>query len=188
MSYDISRRQAFVGTGALAAAMTVGIATTSNEVSATVDGDFSIPDGETVLADQELQDIRLEVDAEYEFTSNAELHKIELELHVGATADTVDLIARHTRDDLGTDGLAGEETLNGSLMSASDFALGDFEPSDGELRRMVVADLRFYALRNEEVVADANHVESFDVVVKDEALQVDTTLGGTGEVTFTTSD
>ena len=168
--------------------MTVGIATTSNNASATVDGDFSIPDGETVLADQTLEDIRLSVDAEYQYSSNADIHQVELELHVGASADTPDLIARHTRDDLGADELAGGETLNGSLMSASDFSIGDFEPSNGEVRRTIVADLRFYALRNGEVVADAAHTETFDVVVNDEELEVNVTLGGEGEVVFETSD
>ena len=166
--------------------MTVGIATSSNNASATVDGDFSIPNGETVLADQTLEDIRLSVDATWGYESNADIHGIELELHVGATTETPDLIARHTRDDLGTDELAGSETLNGSLMSASDFSIGDFEPSNGEVRRTIVADLRFYALRNGEVVADATHTEAFDVVVNDEELQVNVRLAGDGEVIFET--
>lgn len=183
-----TRRQALLAGGTLATATTVGIVVSSDNASATVEGDFTIPDGETVLADQELQDVRLEVDATYEYTSNGDIHGVELELHVGATTDTPDLIARHTRDDLGTDELAGSETLNGSLMSASDFSIGDFEPSNGEVRRTIVADLRFYALRNGEVVDDATHTETFDVVVKDEELKVDVTLGGEGEVVFETGD
>ena len=188
MRKDITRRQALIGTGALVVTGGIGIATSSNNASATVDGDFSIPDGETVLADQTLEDVRLEVDATYEYQSNAPLHQVELELHVGETTDTTDLIARRTRDDLGTDELAGSETLNGSLMSASDLSIGDFEPSNGEVRRTIVADLRFYALRNGEVVADATHTETFDVVVNDEELEVNVTLGGEGEVVFETSD
>ena len=188
MSRDISRRQALLAGGTLATATTFGIVVSSDNASATVDGDFSIPDGETVLADQTLEDIRLSVDATYEYTSNADIHGIELELHVGATTETPDLIARHTRDDLGADELAGSETLNGSLMSASDFSIGDFEPSNGEVRRTIVADLRFYALRNGEVVADATHTETFDVVVNDEELEVNVTLGGEGEVVFETAD
>jgi len=188
MSRDISRRRVVLGGATLATATTVGIATTSNNASATVDGDFTIPDGETVLADQTLEDVRLAVDASYQYQSNADIHQVELELHVGATADTPDLIARHTRDDLGTDELAGNETLNGSLMSASDFSISDFTPSNGEVRRTVVADLRFYALRNGEAVADANHIETFDVIVKDEELEVNVTLGGEGEVVFETGD
>ena len=188
MRKDITRRQALIGTGALVVTGSIGIATSSNNVTATVDGDFSIPDGEAVLADQTLEDVRIEVDAEYEYSSNAGIHGIELELHVGATTETPDLIARHTRDDLGTDELAGSETLNGSLMSASDFSIADFEPSNGEVRRTIVADLRFYAVRNGEAVADATHTETFDVVVSDDELQVNVTLGGEGEVVFETSD
>ena len=188
MRKDISRRQALIGTGALVVTGGIGIATSSNNASATVNGDFSIPDGEAVLADQTLEDVRLEVDAEYQYQSNAPLHQVELELHVGETADTGDLIAQHTRDDLGTDELAGSETLNGSLMSASDFSIDDFVPSNGEVRRTIVADLRLYALRNGEAVADATHTETFDVVVNDEELQVNVTLGGDGEVIFETQD
>ena len=183
-----TRRQALLAGGTLATATTFGIVVSTDNASATVDGDFSIPNGETVLADQTLEDVRIEVDAEYEYSSNADIHGIELELHVGATTETPDLIARHTRDDLGTDELAGSETLNGSLMSASDFSIGDFEPSNGEVRRTIVADLRFYALRNGEVVADATHTETFDVVVNDEELEVNVTLGGEGEVVFETAD
>ena len=188
MREKLTRRRVVLGGATLATATTVGIATSSNNVEATVNGDFSIPDGEAVLADQTLEDIRLSVDATWGYESNADIHQVELELHVGETTDTTDLIARHTRDDLGTDELAGSETLNGSLMSASDFSIGDFEPSNGEVRRTIVADLRFYALRNGEVVADASHVETFDVVVKDEELEVNVTLGGEGEVVFETTD
>jgi hypothetical protein len=153
-----------------------------------VSGEFAIPNGETVLADQQLQDVRLAVDpVRWSYTANASIHGIEIELLVGETADTLDLIARHTRDDMATDELAGETTMNGSLMSASDFDIADFQPSNGELRRTVMASLRFYAIRNEEVVAEAEQTTTFDVIVKDEALQVDMTLGGDGEVVFETS-
>lgn len=186
MRKDITRRQALFGTGTLAVTGSIGIATTTNNATATVTGDFSIPDGETVLADTTLQDVRLSCEATWGFQSNADLHGVELELHVGATVDTLDMIARYENTDLGTDQLSGEETLNGSLMSASDFSIDDFEPSNNELRRTVVAELRFYALRNGEVVADARQTDTFEVIVKDEELQVDMTLGGDGEVTFKT--
>jgi hypothetical protein len=153
-----------------------------------VSGEFAIPNGETVLADQQLQDVRLAVDpVRWSYTANASIHGIEIELLVGETADTLDLLARHTLDDMATDELAGETTMNGSLMSASDFDIADFQPSNGELRRTVMASLRFYAIRNEEVVAEAEQTTTFDVIVKDEALQVDMTLGGDGEVVFETS-
>lgn len=182
----MSRRRVLLGTGALAAATTGGIALTSDRASASVSGDFSIPDGRTVLADESLEDIRLSVAASWSFEANATIHGIEIELHVGATADTLDLIARHTREDLGTESLTGEQTLNGSLMSASDFSVADFEPSDGELSTSVVAELRFYALRDGEVAAEARQMDTFTVTVSDEALQVDMTLGGTGSIEFQT--
>ena len=188
MRQQITRRQALLGTGTLATGLVGSTVLFSNNATATVSGDFSIPDGETILADEDLQDVRLSVDpVEWSYSSNADLHGIELELHVGSMPDTVDMIARHTRDDLGTDELTGEETLNGSVMSASDFSISDFETSNGELQRTVVAQLRFYALRNDEVVAEAIQTETFDVVIRNEELTVDMTLGGTGDVEFKTS-
>ena len=187
MRQQITRRQALLGTGTLAVGIVSSTALFSNNATATVSGNFEIPDGETILADEDIQDVRLSVDSEWSYSSNADLHGIELELHVGSMPDTVDMIARHTRDDLGTDELTGEETLNGSVMSASDFSINDFETSNGELQRTVVAQLRFYAIRNDEVVAEAIQTESFDVVIRNEELTVDMTLGGTGTVSFETS-
>ena len=187
VSQNHTRRQVLLGTGALAAGTYGIVSFGSQNVSATVSGEYQIQDGETVLADTQLQDVRLTVDAAYSYDANADIHGVELELHVGATTDTLDLIARHTRDDLGTDQLSGEETLNGSLMSASDFEIADFEPENGELRTTVASELRLYVLRNEEVVADAVKATAFDVVVKNEALQVETQLGGSGSVEFDTA-
>ncbi len=186
MRDSMTRRQALIGTGALAVTTTGSIALASQNTSATVTGEFTIPDGETVLADTQLQDVRLVCDAEYAYSSNAPIHALELELHVGATPDTVDMIARTERTDLGTDSLTGTETLSGSLVNASDFSLSDFQPTNGELRRTVVAELRLYVIRNEEVVAEAAQTDTFEVTVKNEELKVDMTLGGTGEVEFKT--
>jgi len=177
-----------VGTGTAATGTLGGITLLSQNATATVDGDFSIPNGETVLADTTLQDIRLAVDVSWSFEANADIHATELELYVGETVDTADLIARQTNDDLGTTSLTGETTLNGSLMSSSDFSVEDFIPSNGELRRTVVAELRFYTLRNGEVAAEARQQATFDVVVKDEALTVDMSVNATGAVEFSTND
>jgi len=186
MRKRISRRQFAFGTGTVATGALAGIAFGTQNATATVSGDFTIPNGETVLADTSLQDIRLSVDTSWSFNSNADIHAVELELHVGSTTDTLDLIARHTQDDMAKQDLTGSQTLNGSLMSASDFSISDFEPTSGELRKPVIAELRMYVLRNDEVVAEAFQTETFDVITKDEALTVDMSLGGTGEIEFTT--
>jgi len=183
-----TRRRILIGTGVAATGALGGIAFGSQNVSATVDGDFTIPNGETVLADQTLTDIRLSVDVAWGFEANADIHATELELYVGSMVDTADLIARQTKDDLGTTSLTGETTLNGSLMSSSDFSVEDFTPSNGELRRTVVAELRFYTLRNDGVVAEARQQATFDVVVNNEELTVDMSVTATGDVTFSTSD
>lgn len=184
----MTRRRVLFGTGALVATGTIGgIAVTTNNASATVSGEFAIPNGEATLAGEQLEDVRLSVDANYQYSANAKIHGVELELHVGASPATLDMIARYTRDDLGTDELTGTQTLVGSLINASDFDLEDFQPTTGELRRTVVAELRFYALRNGEVVAKATQSDTFEVSVTKEALQVDVSLAGTGDVTFKTS-
>lgn len=184
----MTRRQALLVGGAATATALGGIAVTTQEATATVDvsGSFSVADGKTVLADQQLQDVRLSVDAYWEFSANADVHATELELLVGASESTLDLIARQEKTDLAKQSLTGEAALNGSLMSASDFDIADFQPTNGELRRSVIAALRFYAVRNGEVLADAEQITTFDVVVSSEELQVDITMGGSGEVEFQT--
>ncbi len=189
MRERFSRRRVILGTGVLATTATSSIAFTTNRASATasVSGDFQIPDGTTALADTTLTDVRLEVDASYQFDANAHVHAIELELHVGASADTLDLIARHEQAASPSKNSPAEE-LNGSLMSASDFDISDFQPSNGELSRTVLAELRFYALRDGEVAAEARESATFDVVVRDEELQVNAVVGGEGSVVFKTSE
>lgn len=184
MSQTWTRRRLILAGATATTGTTLGIVATTDKATATVSGDFAIPNGETVLADETLTDVRLTCDASYSYSANASIHAVELELHVGSAADTLDLIARYTDGDLGTDQLEGSETLEGSIMSASDFGIEDFQPSNGELSRTVVAELRFYALRNDEVVAEAIKQDTFDVIVKDEELQVSTALGGSGEVSF----
>lgn len=184
MREQLSRRRVLIGTGALAAATTSGIALTSDNTSATVSGSYTIPDSQTVLADTELQDVRLQVDADYSFTSNAPVHGVEIELHVGASPETLQMIARHERTDLGTMELTGEQALSGSILNTDVYSVDDFQPTSGELSTNVMSELRLYVIRNDEVVAEATQSEAFAVTVKNEELQVDTSVGGSGEVVF----
>lgn len=174
------------GTGTLVAATVGGIATTTNNASATVTGEFTVPDGETTLTGEELTDIRLQADAEWNYSSNVEIHGVELELHAGATPDTMDMLARYEDTDLGASQLSGEDTLSGSLVNTSDFSLEHFQPTSGTVSTNVVAELRFYALRRGEVVASATKSEGFAVTVTKEELEVSVSVGGTGSVTFET--
>ena len=186
MNKSCNRRRVLIGTGTALAATVGGIALSTDNATATVDGEFTVPDGKTVLADTALKDVVLEAAVDWSFTANAPIHGIEIELHAGATPDTVDMLARHTRDDIGTDELTGEATLTGSVVQASDFSIENFQPSSGELQTNVVAELRFYALRNGDVVAEATQTDAFAVTVVDEELQVDMALSGQGEVSFKT--
>jgi hypothetical protein len=180
----LSRRRILIGTGAFAAATTGSIAIVSDKTTATVTGSFTIPDAETVLADTELQDVRLAVDAQYGFESNAPIHSVELELHAGASPDNLEMLARHTKDDLSKKELTGEQQLQGSLLNTDTYSAENFQPTDGELSTNVIAELRLYVVRDGEVVAEATETDAFTVTVKDEELTVDAQVGGSGEVVF----
>lgn len=186
MSHGYTRRRVLLGTSTLAAGMVGSIVVTSDNASAQVDGEFSVPNAETTVTDGTLQDIRLTADAAFSYDANVPIHGVELELHVGASPDTLDMIARHTREDLGTDQLDGSETLTGSIISASDFTMDNFMPTSGSMTTGVIAELRFYAIRDGEAVAEARQSESFEVTVTKEDLDVSVTTGGEGEVVFET--
>lgn len=190
MPKQVSRRQYLLAGGAATATALGSIAFTpskSKATTASVSGTYAIPDDKVILADQSLENIILTADVNWEFQSNADIHQVECELHVGATPSTMDLIARQEKTDLAKQSLTGNPTLRGSILNASDFSVENFQPSDGELTVGVVSGLRFYALRNGEVVADAEQVTSFDITVSEEALEVSTSLSGSGEVSFNTT-
>lgn len=173
--------------GVLASGTVGGIALTSDTASATVAGEYTIPDSKATLTDSTLEDILLEVTANWNFESNADVHAVELELYVGATLDTADLISRSRKDGLGRKTLSGETTLTGSILSAADFDVENFTPTNGELTTGVVSELRFYALRHGEVAAEATQTEAFNVTVGKEELKISQGLDAQGEIGFNTS-
>jgi len=183
---NTTRRRVLLGTGALVAGTSSSIAILSKEASATVEGEYSIPDASKTVTDAQIEDVRLAVDTTYSFQANAPMTGVELEVHVGASADTLDLIARHTKENLSKESLSGEETLSGSLMSAADFDIEDFQPSGGRLETSVVSELRLYVLKDGTVENEAKHQTTFAVTVADEELTVSSSLGGSGSVSFDT--
>lgn len=176
-----------VGTGTLAAGTVATVALGSNNASATVTGEFSIPDAETVLAGEALNDVRLSCEASWEYDANTTMTGVEVELHVGDATDTLDLIGRQTRENIAQESLTGTSELSGSLMSASAFDIADFRPSSGSVTRTVVAELRLYVLRDGSVEAEAKEQTSVDVTVQDGEITVTAGVGGTGEVSFDTA-
>ena len=181
---SVTRRRLLIGTGAVATGTVTGVSLLSNNAEATVDGEFRIPDAKTTLPDQSLTDIRLTCTANWSFEANAPITQVETELYVGSGEQTADLIARQVKENVTKESLTGTAKLNGSLMSSADFDVSDFTPTSGELSTSVTAILRFYCIRESNVVAEAEHIETFTVTTVDEELQVDTSLGGTGNVTF----
>lgn len=184
---QLSRRRVVLGTGALAAATTSGIALTSDKSTAKINGTYTIPDKERVLADSELKDVRLKATVDWGFTSNAPIHGIEVELHVGANQSTLGMIARHENKDLGTSELTGTEELTGSLLNTDVFDAGDFTPTSGELSTSVISELRFYVIRDSDVVAEATQSDGFTVTIRNEELVIEPTLSGSGEVVIESS-
>jgi len=181
-----TRRRVLIGTGTLAAGTIGAVALTGQEASAAVTGEFAVPDAETVVTDEQIQDVRLTADTEWSFEANAPMTGVEIELHVGAAADTLDLIARTEQRDLSTDALEGTDTLAGSLMSAADFDIEDFRTDSGEVTTTVVAAIKLFVLRDGSVEAEARHQTAFDVTVSSQEVSVTTTFGGEGEVSFQT--
>lgn len=186
MRQNTTRRRVLLGTGALVAGTTTSIVALTDNTTATVEGEYSIPNASKTVTDSQVQDVRLGVDTVWSFDANAPMNTVELEVHVGATTDTLDLIARHQKTDLSKESLSGETTLSGSLLSASDFDIEDFQPTDGELTTTVISELRMYVLKDGTREADAVHQTTFDVTVSDEELTVSTSVGGTGSVSFDT--
>lgn len=185
-----TRRQILLGTGAAATGMIGGIVAASDKATATADvtGDFRIPDASVTLPDQQLTDIRLSANAEWSFSANAPITGVETELYVGSQQETADIIARQVKDNVYQEELTGTAQLNGSVLSSADFSIQDFQPTSGELARDVVAVLRFYTLRDNQVVAKSEHTEEFTVTAMQEDLQVDLSVGATGNVTFKKSE
>jgi hypothetical protein len=103
-------------------------------------------------------------------------------------ADTADIIARQVKENVHQEELTGTTQLNGSLLSSADFSIEDFRPTSGELARDVVAVLRFYCLRDNQVVAESEHTEEFTVTAVQEQLEVNVSIGATGNVTFDKSE
>jgi hypothetical protein len=160
--------------------------TDKSAATASVSGEYTIPNREAVLADTTLTDVRLSTDASWSFDANAEMHTVEIEVHVGPSMDGLDLIARQVKEGLAKESLTGESSVKGSLMSAGGFSIEDFRPTNGELSTSVVADLRMYVLRHGEVAVEAIQQTTFDVTVRDEELTVEPTLSGEGSVEVVT--
>ena len=185
-----TRRQMLLGTGAVATGTIGGIVATSDKATATADvtGDFRIPDASVTLPDQSLTDVRLSASAHWEYRANAPVTGVETELYVGMQKETADIIARQVKENVHQEELTGTAQLNGSLLSSADFSIEDFQPTSGELARDVVAVLRFYCLRDNQVVAESEHTEEFTVTAMQEDLQVNVSVGATGNVTFEKSE
>ena len=181
---EISRRSAILAGGATVTGIGV-LSLSSENASASISANnLSIEDETHVLTDDEIQDVRLTVDAEWSVQANAEVEAYSVELYLGSTAENADLIAYTDEENQGLTDTNGIETLNGSVLSSSSFDLDNFNPENGELITDIVVVLRFEAYRNDELVAEAETVEDATVTVRNEELDVNVSIGGEGELEF----
>jgi len=190
MRENVSRRQVLLGTGTLAATGISSIALASQETTATTQleaSTFEIEDVKAVLADTQLEDIRLSADFGLTVESNARIHGLEADLRVGATTDTASIIAKYENHELGTTGTTVEDSMSGSILNADDYSVDAFTPTSGEISRSVVAVLDARAYRDDEEVATSRAVGSFTVTVSEESLEVSLGVDASGEVAVETT-
>jgi len=178
-------KRRFLLAGGTTAVGGIALTTTSSTVGASVSfGELSIPRVEHRQQDT-IKDVILAVDAEYKYTTDYAPTEWRLTLNVGPDTDSLNPIGTVEKtEDLGTD-VSDSTQIQGSLPSAPDYELQDFQPVDGgEKSVFVVGELLFELYDGDEVVASANVVDSFEVVISNESVTVESVgVGGKGGVT-----
>ena len=148
---------------------------------------LTVPDAERVLAGQDMSDVRIVVDSQYAWDANVAISGWELRLRVGSAASTADIVARaEPEQDIGTDSLTGEETLSGSLLSASDFTADQFSPARGRRSIDVTVIVEFDVFRDGEVIKQAQAQTTAEITVRREEIEVTSTVAGEGTIEFET--
>ncbi len=183
----LTRRRLLVG-GAAVTGTTVGaLYLSSDSVSATteIDGEFSVPDHEEPIVDEQVSDVRLAADVSGGWTANVDVTKYVIRLRVGSSEDDLSLIARVEEDGLGMDNADIDETLEGSLLSGP-WTADDFQPESGTVSHPIVGQLELDIFRDDDMIAMGTATESFTIQVTDKAITIEPELSGEGEVTIRT--
>jgi hypothetical protein len=160
----------------------------SNNATAAVEGELTVDDASVTLVDQSLQDILIDMTAEWSYQSNVRVDSVECEVHVGARASSLDMIARQTTAVDAPDQSSGSGTTNltGSMAEASDFAVSDMVPATGSVTHTALAELRVFIVSAGETQAEAIIRDTFTVTISQEDVSVTVSASGTGSVSFVT--
>lgn len=190
MSDTWTRRRALLGTGAVITGTVGSIVVASNNATAQVSGSLDVGDASVRLVDQQLQDILVDVATEWRYESNVDLDTVETEVHMGQRASSVDLIARETTDVSGTNTSpnSGQTTLSGSVAQANDFVIADMVPASGKIDHTGIAELRVFLVKDGSVVAETAVTDTFTITISKESQSVSVEVGGSGTITFKTTD
>jgi hypothetical protein len=183
----LTRRRLLVGGAAVTGTTLAGLYWTSNNVSATteIEGEFSVPDHEEPIVDEQVSDVRLTADVTGGWTANVDVTKYVIRLRVGSSQDNLSLIARVEEDGLGMDNADIDETLEGSLLSGP-WTADDFQPDSGTVSQPIVGQIELDIFRGEDMIAMGTATESFTIQVTDEQITIEPELSGEGEITIQT--
>jgi hypothetical protein len=186
MSETWTRRQAVIGAGAVVTGTTGTVVLSSDNVTAAVQGELTVSDASVTLVDQSLQDILIDMTAEWSYESNVRVDSVECEVHVGTRASSLDMIARQTTavDAPNQASGSGSTDLTGSMADVSDFAVSDMVPESGSVEHTALAELRVFIVHDDETQAEAIVRDTFTVTISQEEVSVTASVSGTGSVTF----
>jgi hypothetical protein len=186
MSDTWTRRRTLLGTGAVVAGTVGSIAVSSNNATAQVSGGLSVADASVTLVDQTLQDIIVDMTAEWSYDSNVRVDAVETEVHAGQRASSLDMIARKSMTVDGENQMSdtGTTELSGSLVDAADFSVSDMTPETGTVEHSALAELRVFIVHDDEAVAETIIRDTFTVTISQESVKVTTSASGSGTVTF----
>lgn len=168
-------------------ALYIGTRPSSGQTDVTL-GELTVPDVSTATSGKSIESITLTVDTSYEYQSSHNPDSWTLELLIGDSEGTMQPIDSVTKTEslLQTD--SGTETLSGSLAGTYHYATTDFEPSNGgEVSKSVWIGIRFALSANNETVADETIAKAVSVTVDGATLEASASLGGSGEITVTTT-
>lgn len=186
MSDTWTRRRTLLGAGAVVTGTVGGIAVGTNNAAAQVDSTLTVADASVTLVDQTLQDILVDMVAEWSYNSNVRVDSVETEVHTGGRASSLSMIARETTAiDAGNQkSHNGTTELTGSLAEAQDFAISDMVPDTGSIEHTALAELRVFIVHDSEAVAEAVVSDTFTITISQEEVTVSTNVSGSGSVTF----
>lgn len=183
----ISRRGLLAGT-AILGTTSVSIALITDKASATASidsGEFSIADKSADLTGENLQDIVIDSDIDYSFDSNVTIGTVEVSVAVGVNERSAQIIASETTNPKKKQ-IDSSTTISGSLFDAGDYNLNTLQLDDGEKTVRITAVAELIIKRNESIVATDNLIDTFEITITKDSVNINGQFSGTGTVSMET--